>query len=398
MIGLEFGEPESRALSAGGGASPSGSGPAFFAQTIVLPLFHRHRILTQVAADDVNIIKLLPDPRPSARRRSTSSSRPSTTCSRRAPTRWAARRDDDGHGARGSMRPAPRRPAPTPVTSARVIAVERRRPRRRHRRRGVHRLGDHARPARAAARWSSRSSSQAPSARIRTLARRPRASLVTADIADAAAPRRRLGGARFCFHIAARYAFWPKDPDHYYTTNVEGSRDVVAAARRAGVERICYTSSVATIGLQRTRERRHGERGRLRPRRAPLRELQAIQVRGGARGAAPRRTRRTRRAHASDLPRGARRPPTDADGQAGARLPQRQVPGYVDTTLNVVHVDDLALGHVLALERGRQGTSYVLGGENLSMASMLELLAGLTGLRAPTLRVPTGLTVLAARG
>ena len=221
--------------------------------------------------------------------------------------------------------------------------------------------------------------------------------VVEADVAVPGALEGALAGARFCIHTAARYAFWPKDPEHFYTTNVEGSREVVAAAWRAGVERVCYTSSVATIGLQRTRsggtasedDYAHVEHlfGNYK-RSKYVAEHEVLRL--AAQGAPVVLTHPT-----FPVGPGDRRPtPT---GKLVLDFLNGKVPGYVDTTLNVVHVDDLALGHVLALERGRQGTSYVLGGENLSMASMLELLAGLTGLRAPTLRVPTGLTVLVAR-
>ena len=74
-----------------------------------------------------------------------------------------------------------------------------------------------------------------------------------------------------------------------------------------------------------------------------------------------------------------------------------QMPGYVDTSFNVVHVDDLAAGHLLALERGRQGASYVLGGENVTMRELLASLAAATSLRAPTLRVPSAVSIAAAR-
>jgi len=220
--------------------------------------------------------------------------------------------------------------------------------------------------------------------------------IVCADVATPGVLDDALRGARYCIHTAARYAFWPKDPEHFYRTNVDGSRQVVAAAWRAGVERICYTSSVATIGLQHAGtgvgasedDYAHVEHlfGNYK-RSKYVAEHEVLRL--AAQGAPVVLTQPT-----FPVGPGDRRPtPT---GKFVVDFLNGKMPGYVDTTLNVVHVDDLAEGHVLALERGRQGTSYVLGGENLSMRSLLELLAALTGLGAPTLRVPWQLSLFAA--
>jgi dihydroflavonol-4-reductase len=220
---------------------------------------------------------------------------------------------------------------------------------------------------------------------------------VVADIASPGSLDGVFDGARFCFHVAARYAFWPKEPEHYYRTNVEGTRNVVGGAWRSGVERICYTSSVATIGLQRTDDGAsaneddyaHVEHlfGNYK-RSKYVAEHEVLRL--GAQGAPVVLTQPT-----FPVGPGDRRPtPT---GKLVLDFLNGKMPGYVDTILNVVHVDDLAAGHLLALERGSQGTSYVLGGENLTMRELLALLASITGLRAPTLRVPAAVTILAAR-
>jgi dihydroflavonol-4-reductase len=222
------------------------------------------------------------------------------------------------------------------------------------------------------------------------------ADIVTADIGEAASLESVFAGSRFCFHVAALYAFWPKDPEPYYRANVEGSRNVVTAAWRGGVERICYTSSVATIGLQRTLrggtasedDYAHVEHlfGNYK-RSKYVAEHEVLRL--GAQGAP------VVLAHPTfPVGPGDRRPtPT---GKLVLDFLNGKVPGFVDTTLNVVHVDDLAEGHVLALERGRQGVSYVLGGENVSMQAVLAQLAELSGLRAPSLRVPSAVTLVAA--
>ena len=221
--------------------------------------------------------------------------------------------------------------------------------------------------------------------------------LVAADIGERGSLDAVFVGARFCFHVAALYSFWPRDPSPYYRSNVEGSRHVVGGAWRAGVERVCYTSSVATIGLQRTSdggaateddyahvEHLYGNYKRSKY----VAEHEVLRL--AAQGAPVVIAQPT-----FPVGPGDRRPtPT---GKLVLDYLNGRIPAYVDTTLNVVHVDDLAEGHVLALEGGRQGASYVLGGENLTMKAMLATLASLTGLRAPTRRVPTTISVLAAR-
>ena len=222
-------------------------------------------------------------------------------------------------------------------------------------------------------------------------------SVVTADVAERGALDAPLRCARFCVHTAARYAFWPKDPSHYYRTNVEGSREVVRAAWRAGVQRVCYTSTVATIGLQRTADGgsaneddyAHVEHlfGNYK-RSKYVAEHEVLRL--AAQGAPVVLTQPTFPVGPLD-----RRPtPT---GKVIVDFLNGQMPGYVDTSFNVVHVDDLAAGHLLALERGRQGASYVLGGENVTMRELLASLAAATSLRAPTLRVPSAVSIAAAR-
>ncbi|HEY8081251.1 MAG TPA: hopanoid-associated sugar epimerase [Acidimicrobiales bacterium] len=222
------------------------------------------------------------------------------------------------------------------------------------------------------------------------------AEVVAGDIGDEGALDTVFEGARLCFHVAAKYAFWPRDPEHFYRANVVGSRNVVGAAWRAGVERICYTSSVATIGLHGTGdggaaseddyahvEHLYGNYKRSKY----VAEHEVLRL--AAQGAPVVLTQPT-----FPLGPGDRRPtPT---GKLVLDYLNGKIPGYVDTTLNVVHVDDLAAGHLLALERGRQGTSYVLGGENLTMREVLELASSITGLPAPTRRVPTSVSLVAA--
>lgn len=223
------------------------------------------------------------------------------------------------------------------------------------------------------------------------------AEVLEADIAKRSSLDGAFDGARACFHVAARYAFWPRDPEHFYRTNVEGSRHVVAGAWAAGVERVCYTSSVATIGLWSTGggalanedDYAHVEHlfGNYK-RSKYVAEHEVLRL--AAQGAPVVLTQPT-----FPVGPGDRRPtPT---GKLVVDFLNGRIPGVVDTTLNVVHVDDLAAGHLAAFERGRQGVSYVLGGENLTMRALLSMLAELSGTTAPTRRVPTSVALAAAR-
>jgi dihydroflavonol-4-reductase len=220
---------------------------------------------------------------------------------------------------------------------------------------------------------------------------------VVADVRDGSAVRDVMSGARFCFHLAARFGFWPRDPRPFYEVNVEGSRTVVAAAAEAGVERICYTSSVATLGLWRTGSGElaseesyanvvhlHGNYKRSKY----VAEHEVLRL--AAEGAPVVLVQPT-------MPHGPRDHRPTPSGKVVLDYLNGQLPGYVDTAMNVAHVDDLAEGHLLALARGRQGRSYICGGENLTMRELLAALAELTGLPGSARSFPSALPMAAAR-
>lgn len=206
-----------------------------------------------------------------------------------------------------------------------------------------------------------------------------------------------LDGARFCFHLAAKFGFWPKDPRAFYAVNVEGSRNVVAAATRAGVERIVYTSTVATLGLWETRSGRasteddvcdlahlHGNYKQTKY----VAEHEVLRL--AAQGAPVVLVQPT-------MPHGPYDHRPTPSGKVVLDYLNGRIPGFVDTAMNVAHVDDLAEGHLLALEKGAQGRSYICGGENLTMAELLATLARVTGLPAATTRFPSFFPLLAGR-
>jgi dihydroflavonol-4-reductase len=200
-------------------------------------------------------------------------------------------------------------------------------------------------------------------------------------------------GCRALLHVAALYRFWAPDPRLFYDINVDGTRNVIEGARRAGVERVVYTSTVGTLGLDAARaggtadethypDVRHLFGHYKRSKYVAEHEV----LRAAAQGLAVTIVMPT-------FPVGPRdRAPTPT-GRLVLDYLNGRVPGFVDTTLNVVHVDDVALGHVLALERGEVGRSYILGGENYALQRLLDELAEATGLPRARLRVPRAVSL-----
>jgi dihydroflavonol-4-reductase len=213
------------------------------------------------------------------------------------------------------------------------------------------------------------------------------AETVPGDLTDPASLARAAEGCRFVFHVAADYRIWVPDPDRMMRANVDGTRAMIRAGQEAGAERIVYTSSVAALGV--------AEDGTPADEATPVKpetivgpykrsKYEAEQaVRGLARQGAPVVIVNPA---APVGPRDIKPTPTGRmilDAAAG------RTPAYIDTGLNIVHVDDVATGHVLALERGRVGESYILGGENLQLRELLALVAEVVGRRPPSIRLST---------
>ncbi len=213
------------------------------------------------------------------------------------------------------------------------------------------------------------------------------AEVVEGDIRDPASLVRAMRDARFVVHAAADYRLWTPDPQALVDNNVAGTRNVMRAARDAGIERIVYTSSVATLAL--------------RPNAEPADETELLDERDAI-GAYKRSKVAAERevvamiaserlpvvvVHPSTPigPRDIRPTPT---GRVIVEAASGRLPAYVDTGLNLVHVDDVATGHVAALERGGIGERYILGGENVPLADMLAAIARLTGRKPPRIRLP----------
>lgn len=218
----------------------------------------------------------------------------------------------------------------------------------------------------------------------------------TCDLRDATGVGRALAGCRTVFHVAALYRFWARNPRDFYEVNVGGTRNVLDAAAAAGIERLVFTSTVGTLGVG-DRDPGEGADERSYP---DLRHLF-----GSYKRSKYVAEHEVLRAAAEGLPVSIVLPtfplgPGDRAPTPTGRLVldflNGRIPAYVDTVLNVVHVDDVARGHVLAMQRGSAGRSYILGGENLTLERLLSELAELTGLRRPAWRVPRPLTLSAA--
>lgn len=209
------------------------------------------------------------------------------------------------------------------------------------------------------------------------------------DLTDRQSLADAVRGCQAVFHVAADYRLWAADPAELYRTNVDGTRTLLEAAGEAGVARILYTSSVATLGSrpdgepadERTPAKLDHMIGHYK--RSKYLAEQAVRELAG-RGLPVVIVNPS----APIGPRDIRPTPT---GRMVLEAARGRFPAYVDTGLNVVHVDDAARGHVLAFERGRIGQRYVLGGENLPLGEILGTIAQLVGRRAPRLRLPPGL-------
>ncbi|MBV8886792.1 MAG: NAD-dependent epimerase/dehydratase family protein [Chroococcidiopsidaceae cyanobacterium CP_BM_RX_35] len=204
-----------------------------------------------------------------------------------------------------------------------------------------------------------------------------------------------MAGCQFLFHAAAHYSLWQADRELLYRHNVLGTRQVLAAARQAGIERTVYTSSVAAIGVaaagvvvDETHQSRLEELVGHYKKSKFMAEQEALQA--AAAGQDVVIVNPTTPIGAWDIK------PTPTGGDIILRFLRRQMPFYMDTGLNFIDVRDVAYGHLLALERGQSGERYILGHQNLSLKSLLKQLAQLTGLKAPQHTVPTWLPLSVA--
>jgi dihydroflavonol-4-reductase len=209
---------------------------------------------------------------------------------------------------------------------------------------------------------------------------------VVGDLTDPASLDRALAGCEAVFHVAADYRLWAPQPQQLYRTNLEGTGYLLDAAARANLRRIIYTSSVATIGLP-----PHGGAG---TEETPVGLEDMIGHYKRSKFLAEERVRRAAAAGAPvvivnpSTPIGPGDVKPTPTGQIVLDAARGRTPAYVDTGLNVVHVDDVAAGHLLAFHRGRIGERYILGGEDMSLRQILTLIARLAARRPPRIRLP----------
>jgi dihydroflavonol-4-reductase len=209
---------------------------------------------------------------------------------------------------------------------------------------------------------------------------------VIGDLRDVASLKRGMDGCEYVFHVAADYRLWSVNGQELYDSNVDGTRNILQAARESGARRVVYTSSVATMGF--------GNNGRMTNESTPVTLANMIGdykrskfmaeqlVLGAARGG-------------QDVvvvnpttPIGERDIKPTPTGRIVVDFLKRKFPAYVDTGLNLVDVIDCADGHLLAMEKGVPGERYILGSENLTLKQILDKLAAITGLPSPSIRMP----------
>ncbi len=205
------------------------------------------------------------------------------------------------------------------------------------------------------------------------------------DILDEESLAAAVKGCRRIYHVAALYTLWSRSPELIYETNVEGTRNVIRAAMAANVDRIVYTSSVATIGLpdggigtEQTPVSLQDMVGDYKKSKFLAESVVSECIRQGAPIVIVNPT----------FPVGCGDMKPTPTGEVILRFLSGGMPAYLDTGLNVVDVDDVAAGHLLAADKGRIGQRYILGNKNMTLQEILQVLADITGLPAPRIRLP----------
>ncbi|HET6223756.1 MAG TPA: hopanoid-associated sugar epimerase [Dongiaceae bacterium] len=210
--------------------------------------------------------------------------------------------------------------------------------------------------------------------------------IVEGDLCDAASLQRAVIGCRALFHVAADYRLWVPDPAAMYRANVEGTRTLMQAAQAAGVEVVVYTSSVATLGVNTT--------GRPADETTPVSIAAMVGPYKRSKFVAEQVVREMIVQGLPaiivnpSMPVGPRDIKPTPTGRVIIDAARGRIPVYVETGLNVVHVDDVADGHLRALQHGRVGEKYILGGDDMSFRQLLITIAGLSGRRPPLFRLP----------
>lgn len=220
-----------------------------------------------------------------------------------------------------------------------------------------------------------------------------KAETATGDLRDPASLQKAMMGCDTVFHVAADYRLWVRDPAEMYRSNVEGTRAILEAARNSGVRCVVYTSSVATIGFTGNGQPAdedspvsladmigHYKRSKFM--------AEQVALEAGRVGMRVVTVNPTTPVGEQDIK------PTPT-GRIVVDFLKRKFPAYVETGLNLVDVRECARGHITAMEKGKSGERYILGGENLTLKQILDKLAAISGLRSPTVKLPYAVAYIA---
>lgn len=217
------------------------------------------------------------------------------------------------------------------------------------------------------------------------------AETVVGDLRRPEELRSALAGCDAVVHVAADYRLWVRDPDQMYAANVNGTRDLLRIASEAGVRRVVYTSSVATMGFK--------SDGTIVDESTPVALGDMVGHYKRSKFMAEQEAIKAARAgqHVMILnpttPIGSNDAKPTPTGRIVVDFLNRNFPAYVDTGLNLVDVEEVARMHVVALERGAPGERYILGGENLTLKQILDKMSAITGLPSPTMKVPNAVAM-----
>ena len=213
---------------------------------------------------------------------------------------------------------------------------------------------------------------------------------VTGDLRDSASLQRAMDGMKRVFHVAADYRLWAKNPQEIYDSNVGGTKNLLAAAKSAGIEQLVYTSTVATIAVDRPELPNEFTDAKLE------------EMIGNYKRSKWMAEQEVLQAAREGLPAIVAMPTTPVGPWDWKPTPTGRIildflngkmPGYVETGLNFVGVEECAAGHLLVSEKGKVGERYLLGAENLTLKGLLDVLAEITGLRAPSMKIPHGVAL-----
>ncbi len=213
-----------------------------------------------------------------------------------------------------------------------------------------------------------------------------RAERVVGDLRDPVSLEKAMEGCDVVFHVAADYRLWVRDPQEMYRSNVDGTRSLLEAAQKLRVRRVVYTSSVATMGFT--------SNGQPADENSPVSLERMIGHYKRSKFMAEEVALAAGRSGVDVVVVNPSTPVGEQDikptptGRIVVDFLKKKFPAYVDTGLNLVDVRECARGHVAALEKGRSGERYILGGENLTLKQILDKLGAITGLPSPTIRVP----------